>query len=59
MTSISSNTRPPTDLQRVESLLAVAYESAVYQADTGEPLDWACLGEPLTEALRMVREAVA
>lgn len=52
-------TLPVDRLDRVAVLLGFAYEATWTAADAGDPVDWTTQGEPLAEALGLVRAALA
>jgi hypothetical protein len=49
---------PAADLERLEALLVTGYEGLVDLADRGR-IDWSISGQPLADALRIVRRLLA
>lgn len=50
----STHTIPRETLERLNVLLSLSYEGVWYLADVGR-IDWSTVGEPILEALRIVR----
>ncbi len=49
---------PVVMLNRLATLLGLAVEASWAASDEGEPADWSTQGEPVAEALRIVRDAL-